>query len=178
MIAKVRESLKHAHVISTDFREPFATIVHRDMWINNFMVKLDGSKVIENKFVDFQMYSYNSPVRDLLLFICTSVQLDILKQNLDELLVFYHEEFVKTLEELNCAIADFSYEKLLDEIKHYGGYEIGHILFMLMFVVCGPKSPVYTNNPGMAPEEAIPSETKEKAWWILEEFENRKWMEF
>lgn len=179
LLPKIRKSLEYAHVLSKDFREPFATIVHRDMWVNNFMVKLDGRKVVNNRFVDFQTYSYNSPVRDLLFFLCTSVQFKDLRENFDDLVTFYYNHFVQTLEDFNCCLSDFSYENFMDEIKYYGGYEIAHILFMLVFIVCGKKgAPEAAVSPGLVPKEEILPEAKERAWWLIQEFHERKWMEF
>lgn len=178
LFPKIKNSFKYALKVSKTFREPFATIVHRDIWVNNFMVKLDGQKVVKNKFVDLQVYSYDSPVKDLLFFLFTSVQFDVLKNNLDNLMRFYHEQFIKTLTDLGCCTTDFSYEKFMEEIKYYGRHEIGHILYMLLFVVCAKKG--ITGNgddPGRVAKENILPEAKERAWWILQEFENRKWME-
>lgn len=36
-------------------REPFATVNHCDMWVNNTMQKIENGKVVKNKFVDFQV---------------------------------------------------------------------------------------------------------------------------
>lgn len=178
LLPKIEKSVNHMFDLSKTFREPFATIVHRDMWVNNFMVALDGEKVVKNKFVDFQAYSYNSPVRDLLFFLFTSVQFEVIKENLDKLLKFYHEQFTQTLTDLDCCTLEFSYEKFMEEIKYFGRHEIGHILYMLLFVVCAKKG--ITGNgadPGLVNKENILPEAKERAWWILQEFENRKWME-
>lgn len=173
LIPIVRKSLGH-FTLNTDFREPFATIAHRDLWINNFMVKFENGKVVKNKFVDFQMYTYDSPIRDLLFYICTSVQFNILKENLDYLLGYYHEHLVHTLENLGCPTSDFSYDKFMTEVSFYGGYEIGHILYMLVFIVMGRKQ--VGGSPGRIPKEEILPHAKEMAWWILEEFEQRKWL--
>lgn len=36
-------------------REPFGTLTHCDMWVNNTMQKFVDGKVVKNKFVDFQV---------------------------------------------------------------------------------------------------------------------------
>lgn len=178
-IPKFKKWYKHAFDITTEFTEPFATVVHRDMWINNFMVKLDGDLIAKNKFVDFQLYSYDAPVKDLLFFLFTSVQVDVLKTNLDYLLKHYHKHFLHTLMELNCPITDFSYDKFMEQIKLYGGFEVGHIIYMLLFVVCAKKEmlPDLDTDPGYIPKEKLLPEAKERSRWILQEFEKRKWME-
>lgn len=176
LINKMEKSAK----LLTDertFREPFATLSHKDMWINNFMVKLENGKVIKNKFVDFQAYTYDSPVRDLLFFLFTSVEITILKENLDYFLKFYHDQFIATLIELNCPTLDFSFEKFMDEIHYYGVFEIFHLMFMLVLVVHGKKGEAPSGDgPPHILLSAIPQKVKETVWWIVQEFEKRDWL--
>lgn len=182
LIPKVEKSSKYDRVCNTKFREPFASISHQDLWVNNFMVKSEGQKIVSNKFVDFQTCTYDSPVRDLMFFLFTSVQFDVLKEQLDYLLEYYHTNFVKTLEDLGCRSTDFSEEKFFEELFYFGEYEIHHILFMYLLIVTakkGGKPPSEDGPPGVpglpTPEE-VPLEIKEKAWWILYEFEKRNWL--
>lgn len=179
LLSKLEKSFPFAFLLLKTFREPFATMVHRDMWINNFMVKIDGDKVVKNKFVDFQAYSYDSPVRDLLFFLFTSVQTNVLKEHLDELLKYYHENFIQVLSELGCCTAGFSYDIFLEEIEFHGKFEISHIIYMVLFVVFGNKEiPATGGDPGLVPKDKIYPDAKERAWWLLQEFESRKWLEF
>lgn len=66
-------------------REPWSTIVHNDFWVNNVMLKRDEGKV-QVKIVDFQMCSYGSYAKDLVFFLLSSVQDNVQRSNLDELL--------------------------------------------------------------------------------------------
>lgn len=178
LLPKFKKWFKHAFLLVTTFKEPFTTLIHRDMWVNNFMVKLDGEKVVKNKFVDFQEYSYDSPVKDLLFFLFTSVQYDILKEKLDELLKYYHQHFVKTLVDLGCDTTEFSYNKFMEEIKTFASFEIGHIIFMYLFIVSASKElSVVDSDPGLIPKEKLSPEARERACWTLLEFEKRKWLE-
>lgn len=182
LIPKVEKSLKHDRVYNNNFREPFASISHQDLWVNNFMVKDDGQKVVSNKFVDFQTCTYDSPVRDLLFFLFTSVQFEVLKEHLDHLLEYYHKNFVKTLEALGCETTDFSEDKFFEELFYYGEYEIHHILFMYLLIVSakkGGKAPTKEGPPGvpgLPTQREVPLEVKEKAWWLLCEFDKRNWL--
>lgn len=178
LMQKFEESLKYLFIVSKDIREPFATLIHRDIWVNNFMVKIKGGKVVKNKFVDFQMYSYNSPVRDLLFFMCSSIQFEVLKVNIDYFLKYYHQHFAETLRVLGSFNDDFSYDNLLKEIMHYGIQEIGHIIYLLLFVVRGKEDPEDKDNIALLNKEQVLPEIKEMAWWMIEEFEKRKWLEF
>lgn len=182
LIPKVEKSSKHDRVHNKNFREPFASISHQDLWVNNFMVKSDGEIVVSNKFIDFQTCTYDSPVRDLLFFLFTSVQFDVIKEHLDHLLEFYHANFVKTLEALGCATTDFSEEAFFEELFYFGEYEIHHILFMYLLIVTakkGGKPPTEEGPPGvpgLPTQDEVPLAVKQKAWWILYEFDKRNWL--
>lgn len=181
LLSFAEKSFKLSAKDSQSFREPFATLSHKDMWINNFMVKMEKGKIVKNKFVDFQGITYQSPVRDLLFYLFTSVQIDILKQHLDYLLKFYHEQFIKTLKELRCPTADFSFDQFMDEIRYFGIYEISHIIFMMIAVVFGRKSEPSDNedgfkHPPLYTKDDMPLELKERTWWVLQEFGKRQWL--
>lgn len=180
-INEMKKSYELQEKDTLSFREPFATLSHRDMWINNFMVKVEDGKVVKNKFVDFQGYTYQSPVRDLLFFLFSSVQVSVLKEQLDHLLEFYHKQFIETLEEHHCPTEDFTLNKFLDEIKYYGIYEIFHLVFMMILVVFGRKAEPTEGNfehPPMYTEDDMPQELKERAWWVMKEFGQRQWLTY
>lgn len=181
LVPFMKKSLSLAEKDRDSFREPFATLCHKDMWVNNFMVKLEKGKIVKNKFVDFQGFTYQSPVRDLLFYLFTSVQFHVLKEHLDYLLKFYHEQFIETLKELHCPITDFSFDKFMEEIRHFGIYEISHIILMMIVVVFGRKSEPKDNqdgfeHPPLYTKDDMPLELKERTWWVLQEFSKRNWL--
>lgn len=181
LVPFLKKSFTLAEKDRDSFREPFATLSHKDMWINNFMVKLEKGKIVKNKFVDFQGFTYQSPVRDLLFYLFTSVQIHVLKEHLDYLLMFYHDQFIKTLKELHCPIGDFSFDKFMDEIRCFGIYEISHIILMTVVVVFGRKYEPADNeqgfeHPPLYTKDDMPLELKERIWWVLQEFGKRNWL--
>lgn len=121
-----------------DKREPFATLSHNDMWGNNTMQIIMKQKLLKNKFVDFQGYSYDSPARDLLFFLFSSVQLGVLKQHFDDLIEFYYENFLGVLVELGCDSSPFSHEKFQVELKATAPHELFHAIMMAR-VIYGKK---------------------------------------
>lgn len=164
-----------------NYREPFATLSHRDLWVNNFMVKLENGKIVKNNFVDFQCFSYESPVRDMIFFLFTSVQLDVIKPNLDYLIKFYHKRFIETLNDHHCLTSNYTFENFLDEIRYYGIFEIVHILGMLIHVVFGEKGGDFPEKGGAEPppfatKEGTSQEVKQRACWVFKEFQKRKWL--
>ncbi|XP_060525239.1 uncharacterized protein LOC132701389 isoform X1 [Cylas formicarius] len=113
-------------------REPWSTLIHYDCWINNTMLKFKNGKADRAMLVDFQLISYKSPARDVLFFIFTSLQNDVLEQNLDALLEFYYEQFSDRLKRLNIDTSRFSKESFYEELKIAAREnEYYHIIFML-----------------------------------------------
>ena len=129
-------------------REPFATIVHNDFWVNNMMFNYDKScnegdeKKSPNaiKFVDFQITSYSSPVRDLIFLLFTSSEDGLLDVHLDHLMQLYHKELTGHLTKLGCDTASFSLEHFMEEVNFYAPKEFYHILFMLNPISADPSN--------------------------------------
>lgn len=122
-------------------KEPFATFVHNDFWVNNMMflyetdddIVNDPSKTeipISMKFVDFQTTLYASPIHDLIFFIYSSATIGVVKDHCDDLIRLYHHEFIDCLAGLACDIDPFSIEKFQDELNTNAPKELSHILFM------------------------------------------------
>lgn len=120
--------------------EPFVTLGHGDLWINNIMVKFQDGKPVGTKFVDFQNPRYGSPAMDLFFLLWTSVRLDVLEEHLDELLQFYHENFIENLQELKCDTSPFTLDRLLEEMKLVCSDELIHVMFFAAFVVFSKRN--------------------------------------
>lgn len=172
LLPKIEESLKHTHQTPQQFKEPFASIGHRDFWINNCMIKFKDGTPAKTKLLDFQNYSYDSPARDVLFFLGTSVQTNILQTHFDEFIKYYHRIFFETLASLNCPRVKLTYDDFLQEISSFAGHEIAHIAFFLLLVAFGNVS------PSIATKEDVPPEAKERFFWLLQEFEKRNWLNF
>lgn len=148
------------------------------------MVKVEEGRVVSNKFIDFQFYTYDSPVKDLLFFLFTSVQFDVLKENLGGFLDYYYDNFKQVLDKLGCLNNELTYQNFLEEIYYYGEHEIFHIIFMLVFIVTakpGKTKPPGENKdpskpPPMPTKDDIPIAVKQRACWIIQEFQKRNWL--
>lgn len=160
--------------------EPFATISHNDMWVNNTMQIFKGDKMIKNKFVDFQMYSYDSPAQDLLFFIWSSVQLPVIKKYFNDLLKYYHTNFVEVLVELGCDSTPFSYEKFENELKENATHVIFQC-FMMFVIIFGQKGAFaldMTLGVDETPfkKESITESLQERAAIMIQYFGKRGWL--
>lgn len=163
-----------------EVREPFATISHNDLWVNNTMVKIEDGKSVKNKLVDFQGCSYASPAKDLIFFLFSSLQNDVVVKYCDYLIKLYHEKFVKILQELNCSTVEFSYENFVKEIEEEVEGEFIHIVFMFIPIFM-PKDKT-TELDSLKMEDimkgvdAPPKEHIEKLALTIKEFEKRNWI--
>ncbi|CAG9831174.1 unnamed protein product [Diabrotica balteata] len=180
-VPKIQESAKKFSLMSDEFREPFATISHRDLWVNNIMVKQDENTTEEVKIVDFQLYSYDSPAADIFFFLFSSVNFDVLRYHLDNLLHYYQQHFQSTLKNLNCDL-DFSYQKFIEELGLATSWELAHTIFMVSFVINGPKGgipmPKDMNEKQDLSHIKLPDFVVDRVKWILSECDRRNWLKF
>jgi hypothetical protein len=160
-------------------REPYATLIHADFWVNNMMFCYETDENIPAcvKFLDFQIVQYSSPVRDLIFFLYTSTAEGVRSENYEDLIRLYHENFTDCLKAVGCDISSFTFQSLLDEIEVFAPAEAYHILYMLL-PICADR--------GNVPElSGVSFETiyrkpnniyKRKAKEFITEFVQRGWL--
>ncbi|KAL7286200.1 hypothetical protein TKK_0019534 [Trichogramma kaykai] len=113
---------------------PWAGITHGDFWVNNIMYLDDeNGQPKDVKFVDFQMVSALSVLRDLPYFLCTSCSMEVLRNRVDELLDSYYETLVETLEGQRCDLADFTRASFDEQLRQDANPEFIHCLMSLKF---------------------------------------------
>lgn len=161
-----------------DSIEPFGTISHNDMWVNNTMQRFQDDQPVKNKFVDFQMCLYESPVQDLIFFLLSSVSLSVLKGHFDDLIELYHKLFIQYLKELQCDTSPFEWTHFLNEIEKLAYGELIHVLFMT-FVIFGKKGTVLEEGhiPGANnKKEDLDPAVKDKMAFIVELCAQKGWI--
>ncbi|KAJ9592869.1 hypothetical protein L9F63_015447 [Diploptera punctata] len=168
-------------------REPFATIVHNDFWVNNVMFKYDESTDDTDKnkssptgikFVDFQGTIYASPVRDLIFLLFSSSEDGLLEKHYDNFIRRYHEEFIGLLTKLGCDTRLFTYEHFLEEINVCAVQEFSHILFMLNPISVNPSDTVKLANitSGNILQKKIGEIYDRKAKTLVQKFVGNGWL--
>ncbi|CAH1106463.1 unnamed protein product [Psylliodes chrysocephalus] len=186
-ISRVRKVLNaYKHPQKYQAREPFATFYHGDLWVNNAMMKYENGKPVSNKFIDFQCYDYRSPASDLLNFLITSVNTDVLKEEIDGLLKFYHSEFLDNLRKLECDIEPFNWFKFQEELKEDAQRIFAWATFFVNFVVFGPKGAhehkqeANFNFDNIAHRDTIRKsimlEAKERLYFIVQYYARKNWL--
>ncbi|XP_072400504.1 uncharacterized protein [Diabrotica undecimpunctata] len=158
----------------------FGTITHTDMWTNNTMQKFENGRAVNNKLVDFQVYSYGSPATDVFFFLWSSVPQEVLEKNLDLLLNYYYEQFVNVLKEHKVDVSPYTYEKFLQEIDKVGPSEFQHAFVFHNFIIHGKKNAEMEQPPPKIVVsdilKTIPVKAKEKSYYMTQECTKRGWL--
>ncbi|CAK9801092.1 hypothetical protein ANTQUA_LOCUS2697 [Anthophora quadrimaculata] len=96
--------------------EPWATLIHNDFWVNNMMFRHnERGDLIDMKIVDFQLCLSDYGMKDLIFFLVSSANKEILDNKMDDMLDLYYSCFVKILRKLQVDTEGFKKEKF-DEI--------------------------------------------------------------
>lgn len=123
----------------------FNVLVHADLWLNNQLFQYDDQKALSDvKFVriarmgrvlrspylhfsafpplqvDYQLSFWGNPAFDILYFIFTSVKPEIVVEQFDNLVVFYHEELVKAMGALKVQLAPPALQQIQQQITKSG----------------------------------------------------------
>lgn len=106
-------------------KEPMSVICHGDFWINNLVfhyTRSDENCVDDVKFIDVQVARYSSLAIDILHFLYTSLQPNILRDYYDDLLNEYYVSLSKTLQQLAPSAPTVSQEDIQNEIETHALY--------------------------------------------------------
>lgn len=99
----------------------WSVLIHGDVWVNNVMFHHDKHGNPDKvKFVDFQEIRFSNCLKDLMHFLFTSGNVEVIGERLDEMLKVYHDSLLEALEKLNFEVGDCFgrecfYEKLREE---------------------------------------------------------------
>jgi len=74
---------------------------HGDFYTKNIFFKYKGNELVDALFVDFQNCVIGSPLIDLFYFFATSVSVNVLASNRDELIYIYHSTLAAVLKNLD-----------------------------------------------------------------------------
>lgn len=89
----------------------FNSISHNDFWVNNMMIQYDGNQEpISVKILDFQLTKFAPIALDLLFFLFTSINYDLLRDSFDDLIKEYYAEFIRVLKLHSCPVEEFSFD--------------------------------------------------------------------
>lgn len=159
------------------YTEPFASVIHNDLWVNNTMQKLENGKILENKLIDFQIIRYGNPLSDVLFFIYSSVQEQIVKEHFNDLIAVYQHHFFEVLESLKCD-KNLLQINFSEQVEMAAKAELEHILYMTI-PIFGKQNESSVDTSAdiqdMVKESSITQETKNRLVYVLTEFGKRGW---
>ncbi|XP_046659457.1 uncharacterized protein LOC124353589 [Homalodisca vitripennis] len=115
-------------------------LVHGDLWCNNLMFKYDGSgNLLDVKFLDYQRTKFCSPVVDLLYFLWSSANSEVLDSRQKELYSIYLETLNSTLEHLGSE-ARLSEEELQDDLRALSDWALICLCFTTPLMLAEPDN--------------------------------------
>lgn len=175
---QMKISFEKMEFLNQPFTEPYASITHNDLWVNNTMQKYENGKIVENKLIDFQVFRYGNPLVDVLFFIYSSVQQQVVKEHVDDLIAVYQAHFFEVLELLKCDknLLQISFS---EELKIAAQAELVHIMFMTI-PIFGKQNEysvdLSADLQDMVKESSITKEAKNRLFYVLTEFGKRGWI--
>nr|XP_022907462.1 uncharacterized protein LOC111418972 [Onthophagus taurus]XP_022907464.1 uncharacterized protein LOC111418972 [Onthophagus taurus] len=111
--------------------ELFGTFIHGDLWTNNILTKTIHENLTSIKLLDFQVAEYGNPGRDVIFFLYTSAQMELL-QFVDDFLLIYYNHFIDILKTLNCDSTPFTFDAFLQQVGDAAKEtEFGRCLFFI-----------------------------------------------
>ena len=90
-----------------DIESPFTTVVHGDLWTNNFMMSEDGRQIM---FIDFGNVFLSHPAYDIVYFLYMNTDREFRKKYEEEILQKYFATFSKYLSDENAGFDQFKRE--------------------------------------------------------------------
>ncbi|CAK9805438.1 hypothetical protein ANTPLA_LOCUS4509 [Anthophora plagiata] len=137
---KILTGLKFEELWTEVPREPWTSIIHSDFWVNNVMFhRNDNGKIDDVKFVDFQIYLYGSPIRDLIFFLYSSVDIEVTEDQIEDLMDLYYETLINTLKKMGCNTDNFTKEGYKTKMAEDSTREFIHSCFMLKVLTLDVK---------------------------------------
>lgn len=159
----------------TTIREPYASLIHFDLWSANVMNKLENNKIVKNIFIDFQIYDYRSPAADVFFFLWTSVQKQVLEHHIDDLTLHYHNQLLKTVESYQIDISQFTYQTFEEELRVEAGFEFGHAALFAFGLKMETKEP-WNSEKTFYEIEDLGTTLKDYFYFMVTECNKRGWL--
>lgn len=119
--------------------EPWATLIHNDFWVNNMMFRHNARReLVGVKIVDFQLCAYDYGINDLLFFLVSSANNDILDHKLDDMIDYYYCCFIESLKMVNINTEKFPKKRFDEILEHCAPLKFNQCLMMAQ-VIQAPK---------------------------------------
>ncbi|KAJ3658374.1 hypothetical protein Zmor_010114 [Zophobas morio] len=118
---------------------------------------------------------------DVIFFLFSSVQNNVLDKHYDNLVRYYHQTFTSILQKLKCETTRFSFDALLKEIDYEAANsQFMHLMFMT-FIIFTRKGTVKELSE-ITPDDLMPESGeitdlhKEKLIFVIRQFAKHNWI--
>lgn len=156
-----------------NIREPWATITHNNIWVNNIRVRYNNRhEPISIKLIDFRISEYQSPARDLLFFLFTSVELETLRNNLDDLIDFYYHNVIYLLHKLQLDTRYFTRWSFNEELRIAGRQSEFFKIVSRLYAVLDNEPELTHGSQG----KIVDAIHRDRLCYIVREFDKRNWL--
>ncbi|GJQ85191.1 hypothetical protein Trydic_g13035 [Trypoxylus dichotomus] len=110
----------------------YTTLTHNDFWVNNILVKFEKGRPVAVKVIDYQIIEFSSLAHDVIFFLYSSVNTELLEEKIDDLIRFYYDKFIETLISLKQDVSEYSFESMMEEFAIIAkDAQFSHIMYML-----------------------------------------------
>ena len=143
-IDRVNKTIEYGLEANKNLKKPeelWATFVHSDFWVNNMMFRHDEKgELVDMKIVDFQLSTYDYGMKDLIFFLVSSANEEILDNKLDYMFDFYYSCFIKMLKTLKVDTEKFSKQKFDEILNRCGPVKFNQCIMMAQVIQAPKKS--------------------------------------
>lgn len=137
---------------------------------------LENGQIKDTKFIDFQLITTGSPLKDLPHFLLTSVKIDVTENYLDELLDIYHSNLIQVLSRNGCDISPFTRENFDKQLRNDANPRLLHYLVVAKFIT-QELGDVDLNDMIKIILTSKPSDLYfERAWMMVRKYVEKGWI--
>ncbi|RZC33766.1 uncharacterized protein BDFB_003782 [Asbolus verrucosus] len=149
-------------------RGPFAVVTHGDVWVPNFLIKYNGTTPERIILIDFQLSRYASLSNDLIFFLYSCVDIDLIEKHWDDFIIEYHQALTKNLEKYGSDRNLATLEALQAELRTGMVFGVGASIEALIMSLLSDEDIGDLNE--IEGEDAVPVETV----WLVHPFKEQK----
>ncbi|XP_012225519.1 uncharacterized protein [Linepithema humile] len=177
---RIEKTIEHGLRTIVKPEEPWATMVHNDFWVNNMLFKYDESgKLINMKIVDFQLTVYDYGVNDLIFFLISSCQKEVLDSHLDDMIDLYYDSFIECLKSLDVDTSRFPKSQFIEQMNLCAPLKFRQCIMMVQVIQAARGS--VTETTATADENVFKGGVndenyKQKMLHVLSIFDRKGWL--
>lgn len=178
---RIEKTIEHGLHTKVLPEEPWATLVHNDFWVNNMLFKYDESgKPIDMKIVDFQLTVYDYGAKDLIFFLISSSQKDVIDNYLDDMIDLYYDSFIDCLKSLGVDTALFPKSKFMEHLNECASLKFYQCIMMVQVIQAArgsvADSSVMDGGKDVFAGDINDDNYKQKMLHILSTFDRKGWL--